>query len=154
MVSARWRAFALTFSSYAMFHAGRKTFSVIKPSLVEEEWVRGFGTIHERLGLLDTLFMFAYAVGLYASGWLTDHTNPRLTSAAGLAASAFLIATFSAAGLMGVHTLGAYAALWGLNGLVQSAGWPANVAVMGLWFPRSSGDRGGVFGLWTSNSSV
>lgn len=61
--------FFLTFFSYVMFHASRKSFSAIKGEMSSEQW------IHSRVyprdqqaqmyGLLDTLFMGFYAVGLY-----------------------------------------------------------------------------------------
>jgi OPA family glycerol-3-phosphate transporter-like MFS transporter 3 len=44
-----------------------------------------------------------------------------------------------------------YAFLWCANGLAQSLGWPANVAVMGNWFV--GGIRGGVFGVWSGCAS-
>merc|ERR550534_1772954 len=46
----------------------------------------------------------------------------------------------------------AYIALWALNGLIQSSGWPTVVAVMGNWFGKSS--RGFVLGLWSACASV
>jgi sugar phosphate permease len=61
--------FLLTFFSYVLFHASRKSFSAIKGEMSSEQW------IHSRVyprdqqaqmyGLLDTLFMGFYALGLY-----------------------------------------------------------------------------------------
>lgn len=61
--------FLLTFFSYVLFHASRKSFSAIKGEMSSEQW------IHSRVyprdqqaqmyGLLDTLFMGCYALGLY-----------------------------------------------------------------------------------------
>ena len=39
-----------------------------------------------------------------------------------------------------------------MNGLCQSTGWPATVAIMGNWFSKSSG--GLVFGFWSGNASM
>ena len=77
---SRVLVFALTFASYAFFHAGRKAFSAIKPVFVDtalyppDGYLEGGGGLsqNEMLGLLDTLFLFCYSAGLYGSGWLAD----------------------------------------------------------------------------------
>lgn len=38
-----------------------------------------------------------------------------------------------------------------ISGLIQSTGWPANVAVMGNWFGKKK--RGAVMGLWSGTIS-
>lgn len=72
--SAQWAAsksgtFALTFVSYVLYHACRKAFSAIKGEMSAEQWMHSAvyprGQQGEMYGLLDTLFMGCYAVGLY-----------------------------------------------------------------------------------------
>lgn len=62
-------AFALTFISYVLFHACRKAFSAIKGEMNAEQWMQSSlyprGQQGEMYGLLDTLFMGCYAIGLY-----------------------------------------------------------------------------------------
>ena len=85
---ARVLVFALTFASYAFFHAGRKAFSAIKPVFVDttlyppDGYLEGGGGLsqNEMLGLLDTLFLFCYSAGLYGSGWLADRHDLRVVS--------------------------------------------------------------------------
>jgi OPA family glycerol-3-phosphate transporter-like MFS transporter 3 len=144
--------FTLTFFSYGVFHVGRKSFSTIKPILEQESFFVDGGSLsqNEMLGLLDTLFLGFYSAGLYMSGSLADRVNPRHVIAFGLLGSAFLSVLFGLGGVMNCRALPLYATIWGLNGLVQSTGWPANVSVMGAWFPSS---RGTLFGLWSANIS-
>ena len=156
---SRVLVFALTFASYAFFHAGRKAFSAIKPVFVDTTlypptgYLEGGGGLsqNEMLGLLDTLFLFCYSAGLYGSGWLADRHDLRVVSSIGLALSAALTALFGLGGLVGLRSLWYFALLWALNGLAQSTGWPANVAIMGNWFEGEG--RGAVFGVWTANAS-
>jgi OPA family glycerol-3-phosphate transporter-like MFS transporter 3 len=156
---ARALVFALTFVSYAFFHLGRKAFSAIKPVFVDtalyppDGYLTGGGGLsqNEMLGLLDTLFLLFYSAGLYGSGLLADRHDLRIVSALGLALSALLTCLFGLSGLCNVRSLWLYASLWSLNGLAQSTGWPANVAVMGNWFGAEA--RGAVFGVWTGNAS-
>lgn len=62
--------FALTFFSYVLFHASRKSFSAIKGEMSNELWMHSSVFPEEQqaqmYGLLDTLFMGSYAIGLYA----------------------------------------------------------------------------------------
>ena len=45
-----------------------------------------------------------------------------------------------------------YLLLWGINGLVQSSGWPCVVSIVGNWFGKTG--RGLLFGIWSSCASV
>ena len=63
----------MTFLSYAFLHTTRISFSRIKAPLVTENWLesKGYSRFEDQttmLGLLDTLFLCFYAVGLYLSG--------------------------------------------------------------------------------------
>lgn len=146
------RTFLLTFFSYVSFHVTRKVFSVIKSNLSDAKWFGAAGDTGAKLGLLDGLFLFAYAVGLFVAGACGDNFPLVRVLLAGMWASGLVVIAFGVLGFMDVHALWAYAALWTVNGLVQATGWPANVAVMGNWFGRS--ERGAVLGLWSANASV
>jgi hypothetical protein len=62
-------AFLLTFFSYTMFHMARKSFSAIKGEMSNEQWLHSAVYSKDQqaqmYGLLDTLFMAFYAIGLY-----------------------------------------------------------------------------------------
>ncbi|EEY69680.1 sugar phosphate exchanger, putative [Phytophthora infestans T30-4] len=106
----------------------------------------------EMYGLMDTLFMGFYALGLYISGILGDKHDLRRMIAGGMWATAAIVLLFGLGALADIHALSFYAVLWGLNGLVQSSGWPANVAVMGRWFDQK--ERGAVLGVWSGNACL
>ncbi|KAG7385018.1 hypothetical protein PHYPSEUDO_002030 [Phytophthora pseudosyringae] len=148
--------FFLTFFSYVLFHASRKSFSAIKGEMGDEQWIHS--TLYSRdqqaemYGLLDTLFMGFYALGLYVSGMLGDMHDLRRMIAGGMWATAAIVLLFGLGALADIHALSFYAVLWGLNGLIQSSGWPANVAVMGKWFDAR--ERGAVLGVWSGNACL
>uniref|UniRef100_M4BMV9 Major facilitator superfamily (MFS) profile domain-containing protein n=1 Tax=Hyaloperonospora arabidopsidis (strain Emoy2) TaxID=559515 RepID=M4BMV9_HYAAE len=96
--------------------------------------------------------MAFYALGLYISGVLGDKYDLKLLLAGGMWTTAAILLLFGLGALANVHALEFYAALWALNGLIQSSGWPANVAVMGKWFNRS--ERGAVLGIWSGNACL
>jgi sugar phosphate permease len=133
-VASKTGVFLLTFFSYVMFHASRKSFSAIKGQMSSEQWIHSalYPTEQQAqmYGLLDTLFMGFYAAGLYVSGVLGDNFDLRRIIAGGMWLTAAIVLMFGLGAFADIHSLGFYATLWALNGLVQSCGWPANVAVM------------------------
>ncbi|CAH0521175.1 unnamed protein product [Peronospora belbahrii] len=139
-----------------MFHAIRKSFSSIKGQMGDEQWIHSKVYAKdqqvEMYGLMDTLFMAFYALGLYISGIIGDKNDLRWMITGGMWATAMIGVIFGLGALADIHALSFYAVLWGLNGLVQSSGWPANVAVMGKWFDHT--ERGAVLGIWSGNACL
>ena len=162
--------FLLTFFAYASFHACRKSFSNIKDDLAEnftpnnntfypyDTWQKEKTFANKAdadvfLGELDSLFLFAYAFGLFINGALGDRLNLRYFLAFGMCGSAVVTFTFGYLGAAWhVRKPIFYQLLQFLNGLLQSIGWPATVSIMGNWFSKSS--SGFVFGIWSANASV
>uniref|UniRef100_A0A3B3DJA6 Sugar phosphate exchanger 3 n=1 Tax=Oryzias melastigma TaxID=30732 RepID=A0A3B3DJA6_ORYME len=167
--------FLLTFFSYVLLHASRKTFSNVKvsisaqwtPSVTNdsaqfspaETWEDNRLFADEKqatlfLGALDSIFLFSYAAGLYLSGVIGDRVNLRYVLCFGLCGSAvvvrFVFGTLTE--WLHIYNVYLYCGLWVLNGLLQSAVWPCVVAVMGHWFGKTG--RGFVFGLWSACASV
>ena len=64
------KVFWLTFVAYAVLHSSRMSYSRIKPVLTSEEWFtsRIMSSMSQEEGLLDSLFLCFYSVGLFASG--------------------------------------------------------------------------------------
>ncbi|KAM9845898.1 sugar phosphate exchanger 3 [Aulostomus maculatus] len=167
--------FLLTFFSYVLLHASRKTFSNVKVS-ISAQWTpsaqnasapafspgetwednRLFEDEKEAtlfLGALDSIFLFSYAVGLYLSGVIGDRVNLRYVLCFGLCGSAaveFVFGTLTE--WLHIYNIYLYCSLWVLNGLLQSAVWPCVVAVMGNWFDKTG--SGFIFGLWSACASV
>ncbi|XP_032131719.1 sugar phosphate exchanger 3 isoform X2 [Sapajus apella] len=104
--------FLLTFFSYSLLHASRKTFSNVKVSISEQWTPSAFNTSVELpveiwsrnhlfpssekatlfLGTLDTIFLFSYAVGLFISGIVGDRLNLRWVLSFGMCSSALVYA--------------------------------------------------------------
>ncbi|KAF8566599.1 hypothetical protein P879_04948 [Paragonimus westermani] len=166
--------FTLTYLSYAMLHANRKAFGNLKPTIASswtpvvsnqsdpvlhprEIWSSNCLFISEQdaavfLGVLDSLFMAAYAVGLYLSGWLGDRLDHRFVLCSGLCGSAMMIFLFGVVvEFTKFYNKYFYAILWIFNGLLQSTIWPSAVAIMNIWFGSF---RGVTLGVWSSCASV
>ncbi|RHY00577.1 hypothetical protein DYB25_006670 [Aphanomyces astaci] len=128
------KVFLLTFFSYVMLHVSRKSFSAIKGEMSKELFMESAlipSTEQGKMyGLMDTLFMAFYACGLYVSGIIGDRFDLRKLLAGGMFITAAIMCVFGVSAFLDIRSLGLYAFLWALNGLVQSIGWPVNVAVM------------------------
>ncbi|XP_035306776.1 sugar phosphate exchanger 3 isoform X5 [Cricetulus griseus] len=165
--------FLLTFFSYSLLHASRKTFSNVKVSISKQWTPNAFNTSIDLpaeiwssnhlfpsteeatlfLGTLDTVFLFSYAVGLFISGIIGDRLNLRWVLSFGMCSSAFVVFVFGTlTEWLHFYSKWLYCGLWIGNGLLQSTGWPCVVAVMGNWFGKAG--RGVVFGLWSACASV
>uniref|UniRef100_A0A9L0IJW6 Sugar phosphate exchanger 3 n=1 Tax=Equus asinus TaxID=9793 RepID=A0A9L0IJW6_EQUAS len=150
--------FLLTFFSYSLLHASRKTFSNVKVS-ISKQWTPSalnksvelpvevwnsnhlFPSAEEAtlfLGTLDTIFLFSYAVGLFISGIVGDRLNLRWVLSFGMCSSALVVFVFGTlTEWLHFYSMGLYCCLWIVNGLLQSTGWPCVVAVMGNWFGKA-----------------
>ncbi|KAG9401641.1 hypothetical protein AC1031_009497 [Aphanomyces cochlioides] len=147
------RTFAITFVTYAIFHIARKSFGSIKGELGKEEWmVSSLSSQSTMYGLMDMVFMACYAIGLYISGVLGDRLDLRKFLTSGMVCVGLVLVAFGAAGLGDIHNFTLYLFLWALNGLMQSCGWPSNIAIMSRWF--GSGERGVIMGMWGCCSSL
>eukprot|EP01135_Chromosphaera_perkinsii_P001573 Nk52_evm43s207 gene=Nk52_evmTU43s207 len=132
----------LTWIAYVSSYLVRKPFSVVKANMEEE-----FHYSRSLLGLMDSAFLFPYAVGQLSLSFLTDKYGARNMLSVGLMGSALAMITF---GLWNDFYI--FIALLFLNGLFQSMHYINCVAVIGPWLPESS--RAIVYGIWGSCSSV
>jgi OPA family sugar phosphate sensor protein UhpC-like MFS transporter len=141
----RWyvRIFASSWLSYFSYYFTRKNFSVAKKSFGAE-----LGFDKRALGNIDTALLIAYAVGQVGNGILADKFGPRRTVAVGMLVSASASFAFGVADRMYGAVLAVYVLIWGINGLVQSSGWPGNGKLMASWF--STTNRGVVMGWWST----
>ena len=94
-------AFGLTFLSYTMYHAGRQPYSTTKSALApynnnstsSSNEGGGYAPFNDGsegvkyLGTLDTVFLAAYAVGMFVAGPLGDRVNIRLFLGVGMIGS-------------------------------------------------------------------
>ncbi|MEK6606048.1 MAG: MFS transporter [Myxococcota bacterium] len=132
------RVFVLTWVAYASYYLTRKNFSVSK-SAIED----AFGLDPRALGLIDTGYLAAYAVGQFAMGLLGDRIGSRRLVGVGMIVSAALTATAGASG-----TVIAIALCLGANGFAQASGWPGTVKALTPWVDPAR--RGRVMGMWST----
>ncbi len=133
-----FRAWCVTWFAYATYYMGRKSFSVSKKTLNS-----ALGLSEEQLGLIDTLYLAAYSLGQFGSGWLGDRIGARKLVGIGLFGSAAACALLGASG--GALALGA---LFFVNGLFQATGWPGTARAMAEW--TTPENRGTVMAFWST----
>lgn len=104
------------------------------------------------LGLLDSVFLGCYTVGLFISGYLGDKINLRFLLSAGMIGSAICMLLMGLAYPLDIHNMWYFVVLNVAFGLFQSTGWPSVVAVMGSWFGH--GSRGLIMGVWNAHTSI
>ena len=75
----RMRIFYSLFFGYVLFYFTRKSFTFAMPALIED-----LGYTKAELGLLSTILYVAYGISKFASGVLSDRSNPRYFMAVGL----------------------------------------------------------------------
>ncbi|KMS65291.1 hypothetical protein BVRB_037470, partial [Beta vulgaris subsp. vulgaris] len=137
--------FILTFAAYVALHAERKSYTNVKAAMLTQ-----WGFSQSFLGVLDTIFMLTYAIGLYASGVVGDSTSPKLVLLSGLSASTIVVLSLGYAYNLGPR-IPTYSLLMAVNGFVQSTVWPNAVSIMASWFPGTN--RGFILGLWSAGNS-
>eukprot|EP00069_Balaena_mysticetus_P008420 bmy_19660T0 len=164
--------FLLTFFSYSLLHASRKTLSNVKVS-ISKQWTPSalnkstelpvevwssnllFPSAEEATlfpGTVNTIFL-SYAVGLFISGIVRDQLNLRWVLSFGMCSSALVVfVSGTLTEWLHFYNKGLYCSLWIVNGLLQPTGWPCVVTVMGKWFGEAG--RGVVFGRWSACASV
>uniref|UniRef100_A0A8C9ZKG7 Glucose-6-phosphate exchanger SLC37A2 n=1 Tax=Sander lucioperca TaxID=283035 RepID=A0A8C9ZKG7_SANLU len=103
-------------------------------------------------GVLDNSFLVAYAIGMFFSGMFGERLPLRYYLSFGMLGSGLFTCLFGLGFYWNIHSLGYYAFIQVMNGLMQTTGWPAVVACVGNWFGK--GKRGFIMGVWNSHTSV
>uniref|UniRef100_A0A8C7ZU28 Glucose-6-phosphate exchanger SLC37A2 n=1 Tax=Oryzias sinensis TaxID=183150 RepID=A0A8C7ZU28_9TELE len=170
----RYRGFILllTFLFYTAYHLSRKPISIVKSELHRNcstvirppginitdnetwcDWSPFDQDNYQTLfGVLDNSFLVAYAIGMFISGIFGERLPLRYYLSFGMVASGFFTCLFGLGFYWNIHSLGYYAFVQVMNGLVQTTGWPSVVACVGNWFGK--GKRGFIMGVWNSHTSV
>lgn len=134
----RYAAWGLTWIAYASYYLGRKGFSVVKSTLRHS-----LGVSERALGLIDTFYLAAYALGLFFSGYVGDRVGARRLIAGGMALSALCCFAFGA-----MDAAFWFGVLFFLNGLAQSTGWPGTTRAMAEW--TTPQNRGTAMAFWAT----
>jgi len=139
----RWQIFAVTWLAYAGFYFVRQAFSVAKLGILDDPLTRGVLTEHV-LGVLDAVYLLAYAVGQFLWGMWADRFGPRVVVAGGMAGAVLASVAMGASSALLV-----FGAAMVVQGLAQSAGWAPLCKNMSSFF--SVRERGRVLGVWSTN---
>ncbi|KRE65475.1 MULTISPECIES: MFS transporter [Micrococcaceae] len=133
------RIFALSWLAYAAFYFPRSAFSAAKVGILEE----GFLT-KPTLGLLDSAYLAAYAVGQFVWGACAEKYGTRVVVAGGM------IMAGVASLLMGiVPAVAFFLPLMIAQGLAQSTGWAALSKNIASFFTISK--RGRAMGFFSTS---
>ena len=146
------KVFILTYICYGLFSSSRLSYSVTKP-ILEDEWPpftnKEYGTTY--LGILDSIFLTSYAIGLVCNGRLGDKINLRYFITFGLSISGIILMLYGCADLLNIHHLAYFIILNIFSGFIQSIGWPICVTILSNWLPKHV--LGLWFGIWCSQAS-
>jgi sugar phosphate permease len=134
----RIAAWSITFVAYATYYTGRKGFSAVKKPLHDS-----LGISEATLGLIDTVYLCAYALGQFVSGVLGDRVGARRLVGFGMLLSAACCAAFGSS-----RTALFFGIAFCINGLAQSTGWPGTTRAMAEWTTLQN--RGTVMAFWST----
>lgn len=138
----RYRTLYSMFVGYALYYFTRKSFTFAMPGLIEDlHFDKG------QLGFLASVLSITYGISKFASGVLSDQSNPRYFMAIGL----MLTGVFNI--LFGLSSsLFMFAVFWGLNGWFQGFGWPPCARFLTHWYSHS--ERGSWWATWNVSHNV
>ena len=117
------------------FHACRLSFSDAKdPMTKNNKWNPPFTKDFE--GIMNGIFLFSYAFGMLGIGsQLGDKFDAATVQSIGLELMALIYFILGASiPLFGIDARGFFCALWAINGVVQSVGWPSGIKFVSFFF--------------------
>lgn len=130
------------FIGYAFYYFTRKSFTFAMPGLIEDlQMTKG------DLGLLGSVLYITYGISKFASGILSDRSNPRYFMAFGLMITGVFNICFGLS-----SSLLMFAVFWGLNGWFQGFGWPPCARFLTHWY--SQNERGSWWSTWNVSHNV
>ena len=150
----RFQSFIAGTVGYSLYYVCRTSLNVVKKPILES------GALDAtQLGVIGSALLFAYAIGKFVNGFLSDHSNIKRFMAAGLCVSAvanLLVGALGFAnggGMAGNMTLFvAFAVMWGVNGWSQSMGAPPAIIALSRWYPLSK--RGTYYGFFSASHNL
>jgi sugar phosphate permease len=131
----RWLVLLLISLMYMITYMDRTGISIAAPYMAKE-----FGFSRTTIGIVFSVFLWAYSIGQIPAGWLADRFGPRLVLLIIVPFWSLMTALTSVA--TGVASL---AVVRFVFGLAEAGAFPAATRGMQLWFARS--ERGIVHGV-------
>ncbi|KAM8714208.1 hypothetical protein ACLKA7_014362 [Drosophila subpalustris] len=157
--------FLLTFLAYACYHMSRKPISVVKSVLhgncsnaqLHDAGNCGYAPFDgpdskTLFGMLDSAFLFSYAIAMFASGFIAERVSLRYFLSMGMIMTGVFTYLFGLARTSNIHSLTYFIIVQIFAGIFQTTGWPGVVTLVGRWFGKKK--RGLIFGIWNSHTSI
>lgn len=152
--SLRFQAFMTGTLGYALYYVCRLSMGVMKQPLIDAGLLNA-----TQLGIIGACLYWAYAVGKFVNGFLSDGSNIKRFMATGLIISALVNFLM---GIIGASAVGAgvstsvifmsFAIMWGINGWSQSMGAPPAIIALSRWFPLKV--RGTYYGFFSASHNI
>jgi len=138
----RIRIFYAMFIGYVFYYFTRKSFTFAMPALMQD-----LGFNKAQLGILGSMLYITYGISKFASGVMSDQSNPRFFMAIGLIITGITNICFGLS-----SSLILFAIFWGLNGWFQGWGWPPCARLLTHWYSQS--ERGSWWSVWSTSHNV
>lgn len=138
----RMRIFYSMFIGYVFYYFTRKSYTFAMPALMLD-----LGFDKAQLGLLGSVLYITYGLSKFASGLMSDQSNPRFFMAIGLIVTGLTNILFGLS-----SSLIFFAIFWGLNGWFQGCGWPPCARLLTHWYSKS--ERGSWWSLWSTSHNI
>ena len=138
----RIRIFYTMFIGYVFYYFTRKSFTFAMPALMQD-----LGLDKAQLGILGSILYITYGISKFASGVMSDQSNPRYFMAIGLIITGLTNIFFGLS-----SSLILFAIFWGINGWFQGWGWPPCARLLTHWYSQS--ERGTWWSVWSTSHNV
>jgi OPA family sugar phosphate sensor protein UhpC-like MFS transporter len=122
----RMRIFYSMFFGYVFFYFTRKNFTTVMSFMQKD-----LCYTTEQIGMISTVFYLLYGASKFASGVLSDRSNPRYLMAAGLILTGIFNICFGFSSSLWVLCV-----FWGLNGIFQGWGWLPITKLLTYWYAK------------------
>ncbi|MDR1784382.1 MAG: MFS transporter [Endomicrobium sp.] len=138
----RIRMFLGMYIGYIVYYFTRKNLSFVATA-----FMRNVGITKMEFGILNSLAYISYGVGKFLSGIFADKCSIRTFMALGLIGSSIINLFFGF-----LYSLPFITFFWGINGGLQSMGFPPVAKGLVYWFSPS--ERATKWTLWSSSHTV
>ena len=126
----------ITYLTYMSYHAAKRPFSVVKGELNPNCTITAVNNTcdawppftsptetKDLFGLLDCAFLLTYALSMFVSGYIAEHTNLRIYLSSGMLLTGMLTALFGLGFYLKIHSLYFFFLVQILTGIAQSTGF-------------------------------
>lgn len=147
----RFQAFIAATFGYSLYYVCRTSLNVVKSPIIDSGILNA-----SQLGTIGLCLFWAYAIGKFVNGFLSDHCNITRFMATGLIISSTAnlilgltsLLPFSAVAINAIiFTM--FTIMWGINGWAQSMGAPPAIISLTRWYPLSI--RGTFYGFFSAS---